>query len=118
MSATVVNVPASQWEAHAKAFCQQLNEKQKRWFGATLASLFGWGGVQKAAQICELNPKTLRQGRRDLARGLEEVAPGRIRRPGAGRPPVKKRPLPPRGFEDDPRPPNRRRSPRKVQTAP
>ena len=91
MSATVVNVPPSQGEAHAKAFCQQLNEKHKRWFGATLASLFGWGGVEKAARICDLTPKTRRQGRRDLESGLEEVAPGRIRRPGAGRPPVKKK---------------------------
>jgi hypothetical protein len=38
-----------------------------------------------------MNVETIRRGRRELDAGLRHCPRGRLRRPGAGRPPVKKK---------------------------
>jgi transposase len=62
----------------------QLNERQRRVFAASEARTFGRGGIAAAARACELAENTVRKGLRELDE--QPLAPGRVRRPGAGRP--------------------------------
>jgi transposase len=62
----------------------QLNERQRRAFAASEARTFGYGGIAAAARACGLAENTVRKGLRELDE--EPLAPGRVRRPGAGRP--------------------------------
>ncbi|MBA3659580.1 MAG: ISAzo13 family transposase [Gemmatimonadales bacterium] len=62
----------------------QLNERQRRWFAATEARTFGRGGIAAAARACGLAENTVRKGLAELE-DPEPLAPGRVRKPGAGR---------------------------------
>lgn len=75
----------------------RLNEQQRRWFAAVESKRIGRGGDRLLAQITGLDEKTIRRGREELAASLVERPIERIRRSGAGRPPVEKkiRRLPP-----------------------
>jgi transposase len=64
----------------------QLNERQRRAFAASEARTFGYGGIAAAARACGLAENTVRKGLRELDEAPLE--PGRVRRPGAGRPAV------------------------------
>jgi hypothetical protein len=77
-------------EAHVKLVCGQLNEKHRRWVAGLLSEVVGYGGTKWVADITGLDPKTIRQGRRDLQTGLTDDPHGRVRRAGGGRPPLKK----------------------------
>jgi len=77
--------------AHVKLVCGQLNEKHRRWVAGLLAEVVGYGGTKWVSDITGLDPKTIRQGRRDLLRGLTDDPQGRVRRAGGGRPLLKKR---------------------------
>lgn len=79
------------WEAHARLVFEQLNEKQRRWVAGLLSELLGWGGTKRVANATGVDPKTIRKGRRDLDQQLAPCPVGRVRREGAGRPPLKKR---------------------------
>ena len=69
----------------------RLNEQQRRWMAAVEANRLGHGGTRQLQQITGLDINTIRRGRRDLADGLHECPPGRIRKPGGGRKPLKKK---------------------------
>jgi transposase len=62
----------------------QLNERQRRAFAASEARTFGYGGIAAAARACGLAENTVRKGLRELDE--QPLEPGRVRRPGAGRP--------------------------------
>jgi transposase len=62
----------------------QLNERQRRAFAASEARTFGYGGIAAAARACGLAENTVRKGLRELDE--QPLAPGRVRKPGAGRP--------------------------------
>src|SRR5262245_59525787 len=72
-------------------FLSRLDEAQRRWYVALEAERLGPGGDRLLAQITGLDEKTIRRGRADLATGLAEQPPDRVRRPGGGRPPVEKK---------------------------
>ena len=73
----------------------RLDERQRRWVGGLLSDLLGRGGTKQVAELAGLDPKTIRQGRIDLKRQLADYPDdGRVRRPGGGRPPLKKK-IPP-----------------------
>jgi hypothetical protein len=55
------------------------------------AERVGPGGDRLLAQITGLDEQTIRRGRAELAAELAEVPADRVRRPGAGRPPVEKK---------------------------
>lgn len=78
-------------EAHVKLVCGQLNEKHRRWVAGLLAEVVGYGGTKWVSDITGLDPKTIRQGRRDLQTGLTDDPQGRVRRAGGGRPLLKKK---------------------------
>lgn len=73
----------------------RLDEHERRWLAAWESQRLGHGGDRLVALITGLHVQTIRRGRRELANSLQDQPPGRIRRPGAGRPPVEKKILPP-----------------------
>jgi hypothetical protein len=92
---TTTAVAPGDWSEHVALVFSRLDERQRRWVGGLLSDLLGRGGTQQIAELAGLDPKTIRQGRIDLKRQLEDYpADGRIRRPGGGRPPLKKK-IPP-----------------------
>ena len=78
------------WPEHVSCVFSQLNEKQRRWVAGLLSEILGHGGTRQVAELSGLDPKTIRQGRIDLSRGLSDYPKDRVRRAGAGRPSVKK----------------------------
>ena len=69
-------------------FVAILNEKQRRLFLGWLARQQGRGAIRRLARITGVSRNTIRRGLRELR---QRVAPGRIRRPGGGRPAVEKK---------------------------
>lgn len=94
MAATTA-VASGEWREHVALVFSRLDERQRRWVGGLLADVLGRGGTKQIAAWADLDPKTIRQGRIDLQRQLADYpADGRVRRPGGGRPPLKKK-IPP-----------------------
>ena len=69
----------------------RLDEDQRRWFVALEARKTGHGGDRLLSLMTGLDVATIRRGRRELGDSLEGFALERIRRPGAGRPALKKK---------------------------
>lgn len=69
----------------------RLNEQQRRWFAALESRKIGRGGDTRVALILGLHVDTIRRGREELDDGLADRPTDRIRKPGAGRPPVEKK---------------------------
>jgi hypothetical protein len=59
-----------------------LSEKDRRRYAAIEAAKRGHGGVEYSARVLACDPKTIRQGLRDLAAAEAEAA-GRSRKKGA-----------------------------------
>ncbi|MEF8768419.1 hypothetical protein [Candidatus Accumulibacter contiguus] len=64
-------------------FCR-LSEKDRRRYAAVEAQKLGWGGKEYISQLLGIDSRTICQGLADL-KEMQELAPGRIRRPGGGR---------------------------------
>jgi len=73
----------------------RLNEQQRRWLAALESKRAGYGGDARLALITGLHVDTIRRGREELDADLTGRPTDRVRRPGAGRPPGKKRIPPP-----------------------
>jgi hypothetical protein len=69
----------------------RLDEAQRRWFAALEADRLGPGGDRLLSQITGLDEKTIQPGRQELAGGLADQPPGRVRKSGGGRPPLEKK---------------------------
>jgi hypothetical protein len=63
-----------------------LNERARRMVAASEAVELGYGGISRVSRACGLSRVTITKGIRELQ--AEPLDPGRIRRPGAGRPTV------------------------------
>jgi hypothetical protein len=63
-----------------------LNERARRMVAANEAVGLGYGGISRVSRACGLSRVTITKGIQELQ--AEPLDPGRIRRPGAGRPPV------------------------------
>src|SRR5438094_5367207 len=63
-----------------------LDERARRLWAAAESVAIGYGGDALVSSATGLARETIRNGRRELAQGVE--AAGRIRRPGAGRPDI------------------------------
>ena len=61
-----------------------LNERVRRMVAANEALGLGYGGISRVSRACDLSRVTITKGIRELP--AEPLDPGRIRRPGAGRP--------------------------------
>ena len=69
----------------------RLDEQQRRWTVALEANRIGRGGTELLSQITGMNVSTIRKGRHELAKDLEERPSDRVRMPGGGRKPVEKK---------------------------
>jgi len=69
-------------EEKMQRFFGWLSEKDRRRYAAIEAAKLGHGGVEYIAQVFACDPKTIRQGLRDLET-VEDEAAGRIRKKGA-----------------------------------
>jgi len=63
-----------------------LDERARRLFAASEARELGHGGVSLVSRVCGLSRVTITKGLRELDE--PPLPPGRVRRPGAGRPPI------------------------------
>ena len=72
----------------------RLDEDHRRWFVALESMKVGHGGDRLLSLMTGLDVATIRRGRRELGDLLEGFANERIRRPGAGRPALKKKTRP------------------------
>lgn len=61
-----------------------LDERGRRWFAATEARAYGYGGVSLVARITGMARSTIERGIEEIETN-EQVETGRIRRPGGGR---------------------------------
>lgn len=71
-------------------FYSQLDEQQRRLFAGLESLKSGRGGDRQLAQLLGLNEETVARGRRELVEN--RILADRVRRPGAGRPSVEKKP--------------------------
>jgi hypothetical protein len=69
----------------------RLDEQQRRWLAALESEEVGHGGDTLVALITGLHVDTIRRGREGLDADLHGRPTDRVRNPGAGRPPVKKK---------------------------
>ena len=72
----------------------RMNEQQRRWYVGLESLKIGRGGDKLLAQITGLHVETIRRGREELEKDLQDRPPERIRREGGGRPAVEKK-IPP-----------------------
>jgi hypothetical protein len=68
-------------EEKMQRFFGWLSEKDRRRYAAVEAAKLGHGGVEYIARVLACDPKTIRQGLRDLE-ATEDGAPRRIRTKG------------------------------------
>ena len=83
--------PERQVHEQINLLFQRLDEQQHRWVAALESKKIGYGGDTVVARITGLHVDTIRRGRDELDAGLVDRPTDRVRRPGAGRPPLKKR---------------------------
>ena len=79
---------ADEVKAAVIIFYSLLDEKQRRLYAGLESLKWGHGGDRKVARLLGLDEKTVAKGRRELLSG--DIERERVRREGAGRPPVKK----------------------------
>jgi hypothetical protein len=84
---------ADRWAEEARLVFTRLNEQQRRWVAGLLSNAIGWGGDTEISEVTGLDPKTIKRGRDELEDDLEDCPTDRIRREGAGRPPIEKKSL-------------------------
>lgn len=81
----------SAWRQRAACVFERLSEAERRWVAGLMAGLIGHGGDSLISRVAGLDPKTIQTGRREVCDGLANCPPGRVRRPGAGRPALEKK---------------------------
>jgi hypothetical protein len=82
---------ADRWAEETRLVFTRLNEQQRRWVAGLLSKAIGWGGDTEISEVTGLDPKTIKRGRDELEDDLEACPTDRIRRKGAGRPPIEKK---------------------------
>jgi hypothetical protein len=87
-SVSVTDLGGQEIIEHLKTFLCVLNEKQRRLYLGLESIRLGRGGDVHMASVAGVNVKTVSRGRKELL--SKEIDLGRIRRKGAGRPPLKK----------------------------
>lgn len=79
------------WHEQVNLVLSQLDEKQRRLVAGLLSNAVGRGGVTLLSRITGLDRKTVRRGRNELDNDLQDCPSDRVRREGAGRPPLEKK---------------------------
>lgn len=86
--------PERQLHEQMNVLFERLDEQQRRWVAAIESKQIGHGGDTAIACITGLHVDTIRRGREELDARLANCPTDRVRRPGAGRPTVKKKTRP------------------------
>ena len=86
--------PERQLHHQINLLMSRLDEQQRRWLAALESKNAGYGGDTLLALITGLHVDTIRRGREELDAGLRDRPTDRVRQPGAGRPPGKKKARP------------------------
>ena len=89
--ATYSRSEPERWREQVNLVLSQLDEKQRRLVAGLLSNAVGRGGVTVLSRITGLDRKTVRRGRDELDNGLQDCPADRVRREGAGHPPVEKK---------------------------
>src|SRR5215831_10953633 len=89
--------PTKEFHRQLNVLLSRLDEQQQRWLVALESQRLGYGGTRLLSLVTGLHIQTIRRGRRELANSLSDRPPGRVRRPGAGRPPKENKTPPGRG---------------------
>ncbi|MCH7685289.1 MAG: transposase [Planctomycetes bacterium] len=89
--ATYSRSEPERWREQVSLVFSQLDEKQRRLVAGLLSNAVGRGGVTVLSRITGLDRKTVRRGRDELDNGLQDCPADRVRREGAGHPPVEKK---------------------------
>ncbi len=89
--ATYSRSELERWGEQVNLVLSQLDEKQRRLVAGLLSNAVGRGGVTVLSRITGLDRKTVRRGRDELDNGLQDCPADRVRREGAGHPPVEKK---------------------------
>ena len=76
-----MEVYTAEVERKMQRFFRWLSEKDRRRYAAVEAAKLGQGGVEYIARVLGCDPKTIRQGLRDLEEAAD-AAEGRIRKKG------------------------------------
>lgn len=71
-------------ERGMRALYHSLRENDRRRYAAIEAEKLGHGGIEYVARVLQVDPNTIRRGRREL-RDLPEAPEPRVRAPGGGR---------------------------------
>jgi hypothetical protein len=87
-SISITNLTGTEMIEHLKTFLSVLNEKQRRLYLGLESIKLGHGGDVRMASVAGINVKTVSRGRKELL--SKEIDRDRVRRKGAGRPPLKK----------------------------
>jgi hypothetical protein len=83
--------PDQQLHASMNLLLSRLDEQQRRWYAAIESVKIGHGGDTLLALITGLHVDTIRRGRQEILEGLHDRPADRIRKPGGGRPALKKK---------------------------
>jgi hypothetical protein len=83
--------PDQQQHASMNLLLSRLDEQQRRWYAAIESAKIGHGGDTLLSLITGLHVDTIRRGREEVLAGLRERPTERIRKPGGGRPALKKK---------------------------
>ncbi len=83
--------PGRVYHRQMNLLLSRLNEQQRRWYLAVESERMGWGADRLLMEITGVDEKTIRRGRVELAGSLADRPVDRVRLPGGGRPPTKKK---------------------------
>ncbi len=83
----------SAWVQRAGCVFERLSEAERRWVAGLMAGIIGHGGDSLVSRLAGMDPKTIQTGRREVCDELANCPENRVRRPGAGRPPLEKKTL-------------------------
>jgi hypothetical protein len=83
--------PNREYHRQMNVLLSRLNEQQRRWYLAVESERLGYGADRILFEITGVDEKTIRRGRVELATSLVDRPVDRVRLPGGGRPPTKKK---------------------------
>lgn len=89
MAASALQIAPDELGAALLLFYSLLDEQQRRLYAGLESLRLGHGGDAQLAAFLGLDPHTVARGRQQLLD--HDVATGRVRRSGGGRPPVEKK---------------------------
>ena len=83
--------PQREYHRQMNVLLSRLDEQQRRWYLAVESERLGHGADRILFEITGVDEKTIRRGRVELATSLVDRPVDRVRLPGGGRPPTKKK---------------------------